>query len=238
VDINIINGEAQGSNHVRLVTDIWWPNSGPDWSPAGDIIAYIGQGLKNSPDALWLANGDGTGTPPKLYTADSNDRIAQTAWNPDGTELAFIESGPAPSGSGTEYAIRVYDLNTDTITTVHGPTTDYSIGRGFDWSRDGTKLAFIVYPPPAGGTSDSLYTLDIATDTLEYVDGCQDDGGATMDVAWSPDDSQLAYVSTGSGGQGKRNLLSIDLSTGDSTMLIRNSALSPDWRRPSENWPA
>jgi Tol biopolymer transport system component len=238
VDVNIIDGVPVGTNHVRLATDLWGiQGSNPEWSPAGDVIAFMAIYPKGSVRSLWLVNADRTGTPTKILTPNVDTEIKHPAWNPDGTEIAFIENAPA-TGGGREYSIKILNLETSVIRTVHGPTTDYSIGQNLDWSRDGTKFAFIVYPPPSGGSGNSLYTLDIATNNLAFVDGSQDDSGVSGCPTWSPDDSHIAYMSSGSGGKGKSNLMSIELSTGDLTKIVRNSAFTPDWRRPTDTWPA
>jgi hypothetical protein len=235
VDVDIVDGKPQGSNHQRIVTDTWRNWDGPVWSPAGDDIAFVAQIPKNSPFILWSVDADGTGGPTALYTADQGTDIRWPSWNHDGTKIAFIEKSPA-SGGGYEYSIRVYDLATRLTTTEYGPTTEYSIVYGFDWSNDGNKFAFILYPSPDGENMNALCTFDIATDTLTLVAGTRDYGGLSWGISWSPDDSEIAFSSY-PGARGKHNLMSIDLSTDKSTMLVKNTAYLPDWRRPTDTWP-
>jgi WD40 repeat protein len=236
LDVNIVDGKPQGSNHRRIATDTWLNFDAPVWSPNGDVIAFVAQIPKMSSYSLWLVNADGTGTPTAIYTVGQNDYIRWPTWNPDGTEIGFIEEEKLASG-GKERSIRIFDLETEQTTTVLGPTTDYYIGYCLDWSNDGTKFAFVLDPPPDGGTPRSLYTLDIATKTLTLVEGPRDYGGLGWGLSWSPDDSEIVYSST-PGATGKNNLMSVELSTDKSTMLVRNIAHMPDWRPPTETWPA
>ena len=118
--------------------------------------------------------------------------LAQPAWSPDGTKLAF---------ESTRFG------NSDVFVIAADGSSETQLTRspGFDgdpaWSPDGTKIAFTsvrdgnkeIYVMNADGTGQTRLTNNAGT--VVNVDTDQVD----QDPAWSPDGRKLAFESTRDG---------------------------------------
>lgn len=131
---------------------------------------------------LWIMNADGTN--PRLLTAGSG---AQPCWSADGTWLVFQTQR---DGNGELYAVNADGTNLRNLTqTPNLAEWDPAL------SPDGTRLAFARAPLQrgAGGSEAELYVLDLVSGETRQITA-----NRVLDEAptWSPDGSQLAFVST------------------------------------------
>jgi Tol biopolymer transport system component len=228
VDINLVDGKPQGSNGKLLMSAVSTAyGHAPAWSPANDVIAYITRSSSSGPYFIWTVPING-GTPTQLLSSSNN--LHYLAWNRDGTELAYVENNP-----GAEKYIRILTISSQSIRTVYGPTT-VLLG-GLDWARTQDKLALLTAYQSQGF---GLYTLDLTDEsaTPQFIISL----GAMIKPSWSPDDTHIAYlrVTLPSGsykGPEKHDIMSIELSTKNTEMLVKESRM-PDWRRPTATWPA
>lgn len=111
-----------------------------------------------SPDGQTIAYGGGStgwlyrwGTEPEVFdpagyglTGHGDVQIAQPAWSPDGTRLAWIVKGSvAPDGSSAWVGVGLFDLETRTAQVLH-PHESQGVGwpTAPVWSPDGKWLAF------------------------------------------------------------------------------------------------
>jgi len=181
-------------------------------SPDGASVAFVVTAMDRETDgyrsAIWLV--DTSGGEPRQFTAGTK-RDTSPRWSPDGTQIAFLsergEDKPQialiPAGGGESRLL-----------------TKLPLGAGVPvWSPDGSKLAFSAKtgtppdPDPKkakpyrrittmkyrlngqGFTYDQrrhIFVLDIASGECRQVtDGDWDD----TQPAWSPDGSQIAFVS-------------------------------------------
>ena len=136
--------KSDGSQRVQLT---YSPFAAvlPSWSPDGQQLVFYGL-LPGQKSKLYTVSADG-GTPRKIMPEDPQEQYDPT-WSPDGTKIAF---GGPPSDRNT--AIRILDVRTNQISTVHGSKGLYSPR----WSPDGR---YIVAMPFA---SRSLMLFDSAT---------------------------------------------------------------------------
>jgi TolB protein len=84
----------------QRVTDSYYTDTAPSWSPTGEWIAFISDRTGSSD--IYLMRPDGADLHPITHGAD---REANPAWSPDGAALAFV--------SNREGAQTVYTMNTD-----------------------------------------------------------------------------------------------------------------------------
>ena len=143
------------------------------YSPDGTLVAFARGG------DLWLANADGSGQ--RRLAATPNVSEWGVQWTPDGSSLIYTAS------VGGNRQIRAFRLPT-------GPSLRIAASDGEEWgatvsptgrlafasNRDGASA---VYVAAANGTDAAPFSTTTATDI--------------HDLAWSPDDSRLAYSAAG-----------------------------------------
>lgn len=184
----------------------------PQISPDGNWVSYTlssVDSVKNKRNAdIWMVSWDGKES---IQLTHSPDGESQGRWSPDGKYLSFVSSrGGLTSGQiwlmdrrGGE-AKQLTDLK-------KGDLTDYA------WSPDGKKIALVIQSPSDTSKNKTpkpivldrfqfkqdiegyltkkpvhLYLYDIATKKIDTLTkGNYDE----MNPKWSPDGSQIAFIS-------------------------------------------
>lgn len=156
-------------------------------------------------------------------------------WSPDGTQIAFQHTG-VRSGPYDSSALRdIYVMNSD---GTGGYRLTYEAEKGHSckhpsWAPDSRRL---VSACDSDGDYD-LYILDVSTATRSRL---TDFPGSEQHPVWSPDGSQIAFVSTGMDAEASREgEWMIYVITSDGTNLKRATmgpwdaqpAWSPDNQR-------
>jgi len=170
------------------------------WSPDGRTLVYSMQG------SLWRQDVDST-TAVQLTAGPGYDY--QPDWSPDGTRIAFVRY------RDDALELMLLSLDSGAVTPL---TAEGAVNVEPRWSPDGRKLAFV-------STRDNgrfhLYVGDVIEDTLRaeplfeermseiprYYYSAYDH---ELSPAWSPDGSEIAYVSNpeipyGTGAIWRRN---------------------------------
>jgi dipeptidyl aminopeptidase/acylaminoacyl peptidase len=187
--------------------------SAPRWSPDGAWLAFN-------------ATRDGGRAQVHAIRPDGGEAVALTrhetaigayAWSPDGRTIAFTAADPeSPARKERKEKYGDFEVVRSDYTHVHLWTvpvdpsaaeppaarrrtggSDVSVG-GFDWSPDGTQLAFsaTVNPDLINGHTADIYVVTLAAggerDELRKV---VDQPGPDNAPRWSPDGRQLAFTS-------------------------------------------
>jgi Tol biopolymer transport system component len=167
-DLFVMNADGSG---VRQLTFDAAQDYSPNWSPDGTMIAFA---------SLRTGNGD-------IYRidADGSDLVRLTnvakpetdpAYSPDGTRIAF-----------SRYAV-FYMMNADgSGPHLVTPTTDY-YEYEFDWSPDGSKIAF--YWRVGNFIWESIAVSQPDGRGLEHLTGKY---GPSHSPTWSPDGASIAF---------------------------------------------
>lgn len=158
---------SDGGTPTRLATHLQTFGTF-SWSHDGKRLAAPGQGQAG----LFVVDRLG-----HRVTLVAHRSVGTVRWSPDGSLIAFTAGGlyvVHPDGTGLRRVGTPYD---------------------FDWSNDGRWLAL---DGPAGGTWGDVSVVRPDGSGLHRIAGCRCDlrgPGASQAVAWSPDDTRVAYLS-------------------------------------------
>ncbi len=200
----------------------------PAWSPDGTSIAFW---LVQDPEAR-------PEEPSGLYAIDLRDgelrlvletplSIWDIAWSPDGRRIAFLGADPRQGGTELEMPASIYTVAPDGSDLqqlpIEGPV------RELDWSPDGSRLVIsrLAADPfedrLEGRLGQDLFAVDLETGAETRLT----EDGRSWDPAWSPDGSQIAFVSgsprlhalfvVGADGSDRRRLTDPDGTDGSPT---------------------
>lgn len=186
----------------RQLTNARRSSMQPAWSPDGAFLAFISdRDGKRQIYRIAIAGGEAE----KLTSTE--DGVGNFAWSPKGNQMAFTTPDPVTDqmkerekqwgdirieDEDQRYShLHVMDLSSKSVTRL---TQGAFMVGSFDWSPDGTKLAFdhrITGDPADGGSAD-ISVITVATGAREVV---VNQAGPDSNPRWSPDGSQIAFVS-------------------------------------------
>jgi len=193
---------GDASQPARQLTNAPKSSMQPAWSPDGAWLAFVSdRDGKRQLYRIAVAGGEAE----KLTTGDEG--VANFAWSPKGNQIAFTMTDPVSAAMKEREKqwgeIRIEDEDQrythlyvlDLATKAVKPLTKGTFVVGsFDWSPDGTKLAFdhrATSDPADGGTAD----ISVVTVATAASDRVVSQAGPDTNPRWSPDGSQLAFVS-------------------------------------------
>ena len=204
--------DYDGKNLVRL-TAMGILNVTPDISPKGDKIVFTSI-LKDRQELFFL---DRAGKRTKLY-GEGEGLNSSPRFSPDGSTIAFCSS---KSGNPDIWTVNANGTN---LTRV---SFSYGIDTAPCWSPDGTKIAFTS----DRSGSPQIYVMDRDGTNVKRI--TPQDSKRCDQPHWSPRGDKIVYTTM---VDGKFNIASIDLSTGEVTHLTRgegdneSATWSPDGR--------
>ncbi len=222
-DIGLWLLDTNTGNHVTLLSPYPSVNiiQGGAVSPNGQLVAYAIQRDISMPTELWITDAKGN-EHRKIYTSDAQS--VAFSWSPDGNTIAFLSDG-----------LMVIDIDGNNLRTV-GKHTSIGFGFRIAWSPDSRQLAYT-----SGGqfiksvtgvemdtfANSNIYLVEIASSEERML---LTDDFTGIDPTWSPDGSQLAFVSKHS-GTSEIWLINVD---GSNLRQITNEKLwtrYPTWQR-------
>ena len=172
------------------------------WSPGGDSIAFDAEDEESLADVEVDSNiyivASGGGSPWKFTT---DNESFDPAWSPDGGRIAFASNSPLAAGDTNETGdIYVKDVASGAITRISVDSAGKETGWASShpvWSRDGSKIAFVVEDGDYGQT---VMVKNLATGAMTQVFDSVAAGGTNNDfvvsgLTFSPDGAGLAFES-------------------------------------------
>jgi len=149
------------------------PRGSLDWSPDDkQFVFHIDRG--GLEPGVWVQNVSGSGQ--ERLTAGAWPR-----WSPDGSKIAFCD----------ETTLRMLDV----ASGEEGPIVEESFEQrpgSFEWSRDGTRIAFITRRAQAPMRELFIVKADGTNQVLKPR--LARPGNFGGHVTWSPNDKQLAFT--------------------------------------------
>ena len=195
-------GDAS-TGQSRQVTHARGASSQPAWSPDGSTLAFVSdRDGKRQLYRIALRGGEAE----RLTSGE--EAVNSFAWSPSGKDIAFTMQDPVSDAIKEREKrfgdIRIEDqdhrfthlylLDVATKTTRQLTTGNFVVG-SFDWSPDGRRIAFdhrATSDPSDGGTADISIVLP-ATGAVEIAVAQE---GPDSNPRWSPDGTQLAFVTS------------------------------------------
>lgn len=150
----------------------------PRWAPDGSAIVYSGA------DGIYMMASDGSDL---RNLAPNCERCSWPAWSPDGSQIAFVSI----SSNWTDFSINVMDRNGSNQVQLAIPKSH--IGH-LSWSPDGKQFLF-DFSPWGGDGQTNIYVLGSDGSGLKQLTTTQPGHTYNGDPTWSPDGSQIAFVS-------------------------------------------
>ena len=164
---------AEGRHEKSITPPGLVDDYAPDWSPVAPRLAFTRLDHRtDKPNAVFVANGDGSGARPLI----SNAMFPK--WSPDGRKIAFLRQ----SEDARELALWVANADGSRPRAVARHVVVYV----FDWSPDGRKL---VFDDRRGKAHVFVVNVDgsgLHRLTRAYREDTQ--------PAWSPDGRKIAFT--------------------------------------------
>jgi dipeptidyl aminopeptidase/acylaminoacyl peptidase len=179
-------------------------DSSPRWSPDSRRIAFIS--AREEKPQIFLMSAFG-GEPERL--TEHKGGVRQIAWSPDGKSIAFIaDQEPTPEEEkrvkekddaivvDTNFRFnRLWVIDVATKKARMLATGD-AVANDPQWSPDGTKLAYTTTPTPRAddGSLSDIWVVTVTGGAPRKL--VENAAGSDNSPRWSPDGTQIAYVTS------------------------------------------
>lgn len=198
---DVYTANADGTSQTQFPgTDI----DQPTWAPDNSTLAYVKS--DGTYDQIYSRNSLGNETELTTSLGDSED----PEYSPDGTQIAYSMTPTSQTS-----AIYVESIGTPSRPSRGTPVQIVNDGNGdygVDWSPDGSKLLYL------SGT-------ELETVTVAAPHTVADLGVTALAAAYSPDGTQIAYVSL----TGQLYLMPATGGTSRQIATTQSSIVTVDW---------
>ena len=232
---------ADGSAPAKRLTSGRKRDVAPRWSPDGARLAFVSN--REERPQLWSIDPTG-GEPERL--AETKSAVGAFSWSPDGRRIAFL-APRAPTAEeerkqkarddaivvDTNYVFpRVHVLDVASKKVRELPLGDVSASDA-DWAPDSRTLAVTVSPTPRADDGSRTDIWIVGTDSgaaapRRFAAGAGPDGSPS----WSPDGSQIAFLTrVEPGAIGAQRLAVMPASGGAARILVEPRTWAPGGAR-------
>jgi hypothetical protein len=190
----IVAEDLNGMNVRRLVpaAEHGWRSF--DWAPDGTALSAERTAASGDLDAIVVASDGGASRIVVRVRRRMNIRTVR--WSPDSGSLAFIREPSLRCSGGAVWRVRADGSQLRRVTRpAAARSTIVSVG---DWSQDGQRLLYQATTYERGECGRPQYAIRTLLITIG-VDGSARKvvtqvGDEVWDEAWSPDGSEIAYL--------------------------------------------
>ena len=211
---NIVAICPDGTYPLQVTTDGLLYNSMPYWSPDRSQIAFFS--ARSGTQQLYIMDRDGGNV--RQLTSVSDLYGGGLIWLPYGNRIAIV----LPKDGGLHW--QTVDVVTQEITPMDEWTFQEVSFMSMSLSHDGTRLAYLVYTSP--GQADSPLEIYIQDIDGSNAYALTSDNWIIQNPIWSPDDSQIAFLSMSGGTSDQNTIYTINLDGSNLQRLIETD-LSP-----------
>jgi Tol biopolymer transport system component len=188
-DVFTVNPD--GSGRTKLTDGRTGFADTPQWSPDRSKIVFEGGPTRGD---IWVINADGTGLRNLTNTPNTPTSIgpghedeAGPKWSPDGSRILFTRTTLQPP-DGDVTVIDLYTMSANGGVPVQLTTTGTELTNGgYDWSPDGSRIAF----ESVRGGSQGIYVVSANGGAATRLSVAGDFGAPN----WSPDGSRIVFLS-------------------------------------------
>jgi Tol biopolymer transport system component len=163
-------------------------------SPDGERMAYVrlerdaGSGGRPGPEAIYVANADGTDATEVFRSSETPQSIVELDWSPDGRSLGFVlRSIPPGKSSEADWPYDLWVMSADGSDPRR--VSDDRI-TSFSWSPTGDRFAVTKETFAGNRSGDDIFVIGLDGSNLARLTT----QGASRDPIWSPDGQRILFA--------------------------------------------
>ncbi len=177
--------------------------SAPEWSPDGNVLAFLSDREKDGERQVWMIPADGGES---WAVTSHKGGISSFHFSPDGKQLVFLATDQPSKDEEDRKKVKddtisidrdikmshVWLFNIEKKEEKRLTDGDFTVSDP-QWSPDSTRLTYTTRPTPKaddGGLSD-VWVMTIASGEKKKIEDIQ---ASSDNARWSPDGKSIAYT--------------------------------------------